>query len=101
MLRPFRKQVFIGFLQEAGAQGDQMETVIGTRHPPPSSAGVPPDRPCSPHQPLGRDPIPLALLGSVILMVISATASAWMSRTGPLPLSLNLFFDGLGIGEQA
>ena len=41
MLRPFQKQVFIRYLQEAGAQGDQMEAFIGTRHPPPSSADVP------------------------------------------------------------
>ena len=50
MLRPFQKQAFIRYLQEAGAQGDQMEAFIGTRHPPPSSADVPPDRPCSPHR---------------------------------------------------
>lgn len=82
------EQAFISYLQEAGAQGDQVEATMGTRHPPPSSADMPPDRPCPPHRrfslsralsysrreamELRRDPIraTLALLGSVILMVI-------------------------------
>nr|WP_319588513.1 hypothetical protein [uncultured Desulfobulbus sp.] len=88
MLRLFQKQAFIRYLQEAGAQGDQVEAFIGTRYPPPSSADVAPDRPSPPHcrfilsrfmsysrqeaLELRREPLPpaLALLGRVIVMVI-------------------------------
>jgi len=82
------EQAFIGYLQEAGARGDQTETATGEGLHPPSLAATSFDGPCAPHRrfsvsrplsyarrealELRRDPIraTLALLGSVILMVI-------------------------------
>lgn len=82
------EQAFIGYLEEAGARGDQMEQENGKGLNPPPFAGASIDCPCAPHRyfsfsrlltytrreamELRRDPIraTLALLGSVILMVI-------------------------------
>ncbi len=82
------EQAFIGYLQEAGAQGEQVNVPVGWRIPPPSSADPTTARLCAPHHgfsfsralsysrresmELRRDPIraTLALLGSLILMII-------------------------------
>lgn len=82
------EQAFIGYLQEAGARGDQSGTERGEGFHPPPLADTSSDCPGVPHRrfslarllsytrreamELRRDPIraTLALLGSVILMVV-------------------------------